>query len=290
MKIKNVLLAEKTTKYEKQLSERTFFRAPAEKQAEILGNHELHRASVRRICSRLKELKIGFDHVKNDELEPGIDFSMYDARLVAGGDGSVLRAVQLSITTPVLGINTTHSHTNNGSAGGLCSITQEELGRLDGLVTGGYTLIASRMLCASLNGQPLPYHALNDIALGPSEFYKTIHVDLEIGPIKASFPCTCVVCSSALGSRAWYHNITGGNVIDTALFAYGVALSDSITKRIKLPFSSMVVDGSTPTVLMPQSPSNVLVYDANEATKIPIATNDRIEVYLSRRTAQLIRL
>lgn len=138
---------------------------------------------------------------------PGLDLV-----IAVGGDGTVLRAVQISRESgaPVFGVN-------DGRLGFLAEGTPGELPYiLDRLVSGEWYASERMLLSASVNGGP-PAVGLNDVVIEKVENQRIIRLALSLeGDLFTNYRGDGVVIATATGSTA-YNLSAGGPLVDPAL-------------------------------------------------------------------------
>ncbi|MCL2579468.1 MAG: NAD(+)/NADH kinase [Oscillospiraceae bacterium] len=137
-----------------------------------------------------------------------------DLILTIGGDGTILRAVQLSLKSgkPLLGVNT-------GRIGFLTQIEADELEKLTALRDGNYTMHTPMLLEAKIvqDGKEETFVALNEAVLGRGEPERLVEVAVTRGgkPV-ASHRGDGLIFSTPTGSTA-YNLAAGGPVVDPSL-------------------------------------------------------------------------
>jgi NAD+ kinase len=126
-----------------------------------------------------------------------------DLLLTVGGDGTILRAVQVVIpgTTPITGINL-------GKLGFMTEFDAEEaLEKLPALLDGEGWIDERSMLQAGLvasGREPRIFHALNDIVVARGEIARLIRVEASVdGQYLTTYKTDGVVAATATGSTGY---------------------------------------------------------------------------------------
>jgi NAD+ kinase len=132
--------------------------------------------------------------------------------VVIGGDGSILRAVEITHRdrTPVLGVNLGH-------VGFLAEAEPEEVDSTIAAIVGGRYTVEDRLTLdvqVSLDGEPITRtFALNEASVEKSARERMIEVLVEIdGRPLSRWACDGVVCATPTGSTA-YNFSAGGPIV-----------------------------------------------------------------------------
>ncbi len=126
-----------------------------------------------------------------------------DLLLTVGGDGTILRAVQVVIpgSTPITGIN-------QGKLGFLTELDAgEAVARLPSLLDGKGWIDERAMLQAELTAsgkEPRAFHALNDVVMARGEIARLIRVEVSIdGQPLTTYKTDAVIVATATGSTGY---------------------------------------------------------------------------------------
>jgi NAD+ kinase len=126
-----------------------------------------------------------------------------DLLLTVGGDGTILRAVQVVIpgTTPITGIN-------QGKLGFMTELDADEaVARLPSLLDGKGWIDERAMLQAELTSsgkEPRVFHALNDVVVARGEIARLIRVEASIdGQPLTTYKTDGVIVATATGSTGY---------------------------------------------------------------------------------------
>jgi len=214
---------------------------------------------------------------KPSDLAPGCDLV-----IALGGDGTILRALQLAMArrAAVLGVNF-------GTVGFLADIDGADLGRaLDALARGEARVDARTALVATMtpDGGP-PVIAFNDVVIGRLRGHGTARLRVAVGgePMLA-LNGDGVVVASPTGSTA-YTVGAGGPAVTPTLDA--IVLTPLATQGS--PLRSLVVDGSDSVRvdLEPASAPVSVEIDGRTIVDMPAAAG--IEIHAAPRKARLVR-
>lgn len=174
-----------------------------------------HGIVVRLLAAEAKDLGL-----ETDDVSPAVELtdSESDAgrgcelAVVIGGDGSILRAVEITYRdrTPVLGVNLGH-------VGFLAEAEPEEVDFTIAAIVGGRYTVEDRLTLdvqVSLDGEPITRtFALNEASVEKSARERMIEVLVEIdGRPLSRWACDGVVCATPTGSTA-YNFSAGGPIV-----------------------------------------------------------------------------
>lgn len=199
-----------------------------------------------------------------------------EAVVVLGGDGTILRAAELTrgTTVPLLGINLGH-------VGFLAEAERETLqDSVRRLAERNYAIEARGVLDVSISrpgqDQPLTDWALNEATVEKANRQRMIEVNLAIdGRPLESFGCDGVVLSTATGSTA--HAFSAG----------GPVIWPDVDALLVVPLAAHALF-SRPLVVGPHSTISVLVA-ATGATDAVVTMDGRRQVVVSQGTQIDIR-
>lgn len=207
-----------------------------------------------------------------------------DMILALGGDGTVLRAVDLAYerSTPLLGINL-------GRMGFLTAFGQSEMYEALGRVLAGEYIVQQRTLLECSIHRPgweRTYHALNEIVVGRTTLRRMVRLEVYInGEYFNFYTGDGLIFSTATGSTA-YSLSAGGPILEPnlncilmtpicshSLMARSVVLAEQDTVEIKFP---------------PQKVNPSISIDGRE--ELQLEPGQIIELRTSSRALPLVKL
>jgi NAD+ kinase len=202
--------------------------------------------------------------------------------IALGGDGTILRALQLAMPShaAVLGVNF-------GTVGFLADVDRAELAAaLDTLARGAATVEARTALVARMHDDPdQPAIAFNDVVIARRPGFGTSRLTVAIGgePL-LSLNGDGVVVASPMGSTA-YTVGAGGPAVAPTLDA--IVITPLATQGS--PLRSLVVDGddSVSIEIRPTSSPVSVEVDGRTTHEMPAAA--RIDIKAAPRKARLVR-
>ena len=221
-----------------------------------------------------------------DELREQI--TKTDLVITAGGDGTMLRAVQVTapLNVPMVGINM-------GRLGFMTELqVHDALEKLPSYYNGAnrvddHNMISARIVRASASALPKvegPYHALNDVVLSRGSVSRVVTIRTTVdGAEVASLRADGIILATATGSTG-YSLAVGGPILDPLS-------EDLILKPV-----AAHVGMSTSLVLRPEAKVGLFLEGAQEAVlsvdgyiERELQPGDRVEIEQSQHKARFLR-
>jgi NAD+ kinase len=202
--------------------------------------------------------------------------------IALGGDGTILRALQLAMAshTPVLGVNFGH-------LGFLADIDREELaGALDRIDAGEAVIDERTALVAEIRSEETRrVIAFNDVVVGRKPGFGSARLRVAVdGEPMLSLIGDGVVIASPTGSTA-YTVGAGGPAVAPSLDA--IVLTPLASQGT--PVRSLVVDGDDAVQVEIAADSAPLTLEIDGRTMRDIASPSALEVHAAPRKARLVR-
>ncbi|QWC87067.1 NAD kinase [Nocardioidaceae bacterium] len=238
---------------------------------------------VRVPASDLAELELPFEPVSAPDEDPAAGCELV---VVVGGDGTMLRAVELTraARVPLLGVNLGH-------VGFLAEAEPEDVGpTIEAVVRRDYVSEERQTIDVSVyRGQELveTLWALNEASVEKASRERMIEVVVEVdGRPLSRFGCDGMVCATPTGSTA-YNFSAGGPVV-----------WPSVEALLVVPLSAHALF-ARPLVV---APSSVVAIEMGHAhlgegvlwcdgrRTIDLVPGDRVEVRRGQRPVRLVRL
>lgn len=145
-------------------------------------------------------------------------FSLPDAVVVLGGDGTILEAARHCVRVhekcgkvmPLLGINL-------GRIGYMAELELDELWQIDRLLDGDYSVEQRMMLETEIDGER--FLALNEAVIGGASVFRIVEIELYCdGKLVNRYRADGLIASTPTGSTA-YSMSAGGAVVDPRMEA-----------------------------------------------------------------------
>lgn len=248
----------------------------------LVVTHRLRAEAVAATNEAVRELeRVGFEVVRDAD---GIDLTGVEIAVILGGDGTILRAAEVTRGTdiPLLGFNLGH-------VGFLAESEREDIGEaIRRLAERDYEVEERATLDVSVSwpglAQPLADWALNEATVEKADRARMIEVLIEVdGRPFSTFGCDGVVMATATGSTA--HAFSAG----------GPVVWPDVDAMLLVPISAHALF-SRPLVVGPASvlalevlerseSVGVLSCDGRRTMDLPVGA--RVEV---RRSAVPVRL
>ena len=250
----------------------------ANKVADILLKNGARVYAVRESAEAFEGLGVSFC-VNIREL-----FSVCDAAVTVGGDGTIIHAAKYAAetNTPLIGVNV-------GRLGFAADLETDEIEELKRIITGDFT-IDRRMLLDVEVQKPeglQSYLAVNDAVVAHGQFSKIVDFSLMLGNEEiARYRADGILFSTPTGSTA-YSLSAGGPIVSPQI--------DCVLMTPVCPHSlfsrSVLFEGSSRlsvAVKIPQGCSCLLTVDGE--VNVDIAEGDRVSIKKSQLSLELISL
>jgi NAD+ kinase len=231
---------------------------------------------------KTKGLDAPHGSIYDEELRRRVRQGDFDLFIIAGGDGSVLRAGHLCAPSrvPILGVNL-------GSIGFLIQVDRHEWREYFDKLLNGEAWIENRMMlhaehirAGEIAGS---WDALNEVVVGRGQALRPVRLSASVdGRLLTSYVADGLIASTATGSTA-YALAAGGPILPPELrniLLVPIAPHLSVDRAVVLSEGSMVsirVNSENAVLSIDGQPSIILMED------------DRVDVRAADVTAQFVR-
>jgi NAD+ kinase len=241
-------------------------------------------SEVEAMSAYLKEKGLDAPHgsIYDEELRRRVRQGDFDLFIIAGGDGSVLRAGHLCAPSrvPILGVNL-------GSIGFLIQVDRHEWREYFDKLLNGEAWIENRMMLHAEHiraGEIVgSWDALNEVVVGRGQTLRPVRLSASVdGRLLTSYVADGLIASTATGSTA-YALAAGGPILPPELrniLIVPIAPHLSVDRAVVLAAGSMVsirVNSENAVLSIDGQPSIILMED------------DRVDVRAADVTAQFVR-
>ncbi len=231
---------------------------------------------------REKGFEAPYGSLYDEDLRKRVKHNEFDLLIVAGGDGSVLRAGHLCapLGVPVLGVNL-------GRLGFLIQIDRHEWREFFDKMLNGEAWIENRMMLRAEHvraGDSIgQWNALNEVVVGRGQTLRPVRLTASVdGRHLTSYVADGLIASTATGSTA-YALAAGGPILPPELrniLLVPIAPHLSVDRAVVLAAGSMVsirVKGDNAVLSVDGQPS------------ITLMDNDHVDICAADVTTQFIR-
>jgi len=241
-------------------------------------------AEAEAMSAYLKEKGIDapFGSLYDEELRKRVKKREFDLLIMAGGDGSVLRAGHLCapLGLPILGVNL-------GRLGFLIQIDRQEWREYFDKLLNGEAWIENRMMlhaehirAGDLLGE---WNALNEVVVGRGQTLRPVRLSASVdGRHLTSYVADGLIASTATGSTA-YALAAGGPILPPELRNI---LLVPIAPHLSVDRAVVLAEGSTVSILV-KGENAVLSIDGQPS--ITLMDDDHVDVRAADVTAQFVR-
>jgi NAD+ kinase len=236
------------------------------------------------MCKYLKEkgVEAEFGSLYDETLRKRVRRGEFDLLIMAGGDGSVLRAGHLTAASkvPVLGVNL-------GKLGFLIQVEKEEWREYFDKLLNGEAWIESRMMLHAehvRSGEVLgSWDALNEVVVGRGQILRPIRISASVdGRHLTSYVADGLIAATATGSTA-YALAAGGPILPPELRNI---LLVPIAPHLSVDRAVVLAEGST--VRMQINGENAVLSIDGQAS-IVLSEDDHVDVRAAEVTTQFVR-
>lgn len=241
-------------------------------------------AEAEAMSAYLKEKGIEAPHgsLYDESLRKRVRKGEFDLLIMAGGDGSVLRAGNLcaSSKTPILGVNL-------GKLGFLIQIERDEWREYFDKLLNGEAWIESRMMLHAEHfraGEMVGnWDALNEVVVGRGQTLRPVRLSAEVdGRHLTSYVADGLIAATATGSTA-YALAAGGPILPPELRNI---LLVPIAPHLSVDRAVVLAEGSTVTIRL-NGDNAVLSVDGQPS--ITLMEDDSVDVRAADVTARFVR-
>jgi NAD+ kinase len=224
------------------------------------------------MASFLKGMGMDAPHgsIYDEDLRKGVRGGAFDLLIIAGGDGSILRAGHLCAPSrvPILGVNL-------GRIGFLLQVERTNWREYFQKMFNGEAWIENRMM--------LRAEHVREVVVGRGQMLRPVHLTASVdGRELISYVADGLIAATPTGSTA-YALAAGGPILPPELrniLLVPIAPHLSVDRAIVLSEGSMVT-------MIPKSDNAVLSVDGQ--SPISLMENDHIDVRAADVTAQFVR-
>jgi NAD+ kinase len=236
------------------------------------------------MCKYLKEkgLEVQFGSLYDETLRKRVRRGEFDLLIMAGGDGSMLRAGHLCAGSkvPILGVNL-------GKLGFLIQVEKEEWREYFDKLLNGEAWIENRMMLHAehvRSGEVLgSWDALNEVVVGRGQILRPIRISASVdGRHLTSYVADGLIASTATGSTA-YALAAGGPILPPELRNI---LLVPIAPHLSVDRAVVLAEGST--VSMEINGENAVLSIDGQAS-IVLSEDDHVDVRAAEVIAQFVR-
>jgi len=223
-----------------------------------------------------------FGSLYDEDLRRRVKNHEFDLLIIAGGDGSVLRAGHLCapLGLPILGVNL-------GRLGFLIQVDRQEWREYFDKLFNGEAWIENRMMLRAEHiraGDSLgQWNALNEVVVGRGQILRPVRLSASVdGRQLTSYVTDGLIASTATGSTA-YALAAGGPILPPELRNI---LLVPIAPHLSVDRAVVLAEGSTVNILV-RSDNAVLSIDGQPS--ITLMEDDRVDIRAAEVTAQFVR-
>ena len=229
-----------------------------------------------------KGIDAPFGSLYDEELRKRVKKHEFDLLIMAGGDGSVLRAGHLCapLGVPILGVNL-------GRLGFLLQIERDEWHEYFDKLLNGEAWIENRMMLHAEHvraGDTLgEWNALNEVVVGRGQTLRPVRLSASVdGRLLTSYVADGLIASTATGSTA-YALAAGGPILPPELRNILIV---PIAPHLSVDRAVVLSEGANVSITV-KGDNTVLSIDGQPS--ITLMDGDHVDIYAAEVTTQFIR-
>ena len=229
-----------------------------------------------------KDIEAPYGSLYDEDLRKRVRGGEFDVLIIAGGDGSVLRAGHLCASSgvPVLGVNL-------GRIGFLIQVDRKDWREYIDKLFNGEAWVENRMMLHADHiraGETMgSWNALNEVVVGRGQNLRPVQLTASVDGLQlTSYVADGLIASTATGSTA-YALAAGGPILPPELrniLLVPIAPHLSVDRAVVLSEGSMVS-------IQVNSENTVLSIDGQPS--IPLSEDDHVDVCAADVTVQFVR-
>lgn len=229
-----------------------------------------------------KGIDVPFGSLYDEELRKRVKKHEFDLLIMAGGDGSVLRAGHLCapLGVPILGVNL-------GRLGFLLQIERNEWREYLDKLLNGEAWIENRMMLHAEHvraGDTLgEWNALNEVVVGRGQTLRPVRLSASVdGRLLTSYVADGLIASTATGSTA-YALAAGGPILPPELRNILIV---PIAPHLSVDRAVVLSEGANVSITV-KGDNSVLSIDGQPS--ITLMDGDHVDIYAAEVTTQFVR-
>jgi NAD+ kinase len=229
-----------------------------------------------------KNIEAPYGSLYDEDLRKRVRNGEFDILVIAGGDGSVLRAGHLCAPSgvPILGVNL-------GRIGFLIQVDRKDWREYIDKLFNGEAWIENRMMLHADHiraGESMGnWNALNEVVVGRGQNLRPVHMTASVDGLQlTSYVADGLIASTATGSTA-YALAAGGPILPPELRNI---LLVPIAPHLSVDRAVVLSEGSTVSIQV-NSENTVLSIDGQPS--IPLSEDDHVDIHAADVAVQFVR-
>jgi NAD kinase len=269
-----ILVVSKETRFEYLQKNNQLENLEKKKFDNIHDDHQRHYGAYSLLTNSLEQNNLEFDAIKDKQIQD-IDFELYDLIITIGGDGTFINSCAKIHSQKIIGINSEPRK----SIGGLARFMPSDIIKLcQNIAANDLTVEKWDRLSARINGEELPFWAINEILVTKPSIYQTSKLHIEIGETKGFCYGNGIIVATQRGSTAFYHSASGLPFEDRSFGYFGYALV--LPFQIKGDFAmTAILEPDQIINISPKRSGHSLIFDCDEKRVYKLSDEDEVEIY-----------
>jgi NAD+ kinase len=269
-----ILIVAKETRFEYLQNNNQLENMDKKKFDNIHDDHQRHYAAYDLLLKNLEKNNLLFVSIKDRQIQE-TDFGDYQIIVTLGGDGTFINSCAKITSQKIIGINSEPRK----SVGGLAKFVPGDIiGLCKKIVTNELEVDNWDRLCAKINGEELPFWAINEILISKPSIYQTSKLHIKVGNTEGFCYGNGIIVATQRGSTAFYHSASGEPFQYHSFGSFGYALV--LPFQIKGDIAKTSILGPNEKIeISPKRSGHSLIFDCDEKRIYKLNDEDEVEIY-----------
>jgi NAD kinase len=269
-----ILIVAKETRFEYLQKNNQLENLDKKKFNNIHDDHQRHYSACDLLFDNLEKNNLKFDSIKDKQIQE-TNFEDYQIIITLGGDGTFINSCAKISSQKIVGINSEPKK----SVGGLAKFVPSDIISLCSKIANGKLQIDNwDRLSAKINGQELPFWAINEILISKPNIYQTSKLHIKVGNTEGFCYGNGIIVATQRGSTAFYHSASGEPFQYHSFGSFGYALV--LPFQIKGDIVKTAILGQNEKIeITPKRSGHSLIFDCDEKRIFKLRDEDEVEIY-----------
>jgi NAD+ kinase len=269
-----ILIVSKETRLEYLQKHNQLENIDKKKFDNINDDHKRHYTAYDLLTQNLQKNNLKFDSIKDKSIQE-TDFENYQIIITLGGDGTFINSCARIRTQKIIGINSEPRK----SVGGLAKFVPSDIiGLCERIANNQLEIDNWDRLSARVNGEELPFWAINEILISKPSIYQTSKLHVNLGDTQGFCYGNGIIIATQRGSTAFYHSASGEPFATKEFGTFGYALV--LPFQIKGDITKTTILGPNEKLeITPKRSGHSLIFDCDEKRIFKLKDEDEVEIF-----------
>jgi NAD kinase len=269
-----ILIVAKETRFEYLQKNSQLENLDKKKFNNIHNDHQRHYAAYDLLTDNLERNNLTFDSIKDKQI-PETNFELYETIITLGGDGTFINCCAKIKSQKIIGINSEPKK----SVGGLAKFVPNDIINLCiKIATNELDIDKWDRLSAKINGEELPFWAINEILISKPNIYQTSKLHIKFGNTEGFCYGNGIIVATQRGSTAFYQSANGESFQYNSFGSFGYALILPFQIKGNIAKTS-ILSKDEKIEITPKRSGHSLIFDCDEKRIFKLSDEDEVEIY-----------